>query len=483
MTHPLRIAFIHPDLGIGGAERLVVDAALGLTQLGHTVTIYTSFHTPARSFAETHDGTLQVRVLGGWLVPRSVFQRCVTICAVLRQLHLSLHLIYLSLSLFLSHQSVCDVFFVDQLSAAIPLLRYLTRTPVLFYGHFPDLLLSSDNNPSSSLLAKLKALYRLPLDWLEEYTTANADTILVNSHFTAEVFTRTLTSINKKPKVVYPGVDITTYDIPEHDQTDLKTSLIHSDRPTILSINRFERKKDINLILQAFIQLRKKETTSSSDSGLLPPRLVLAGGYDERLADNRQTLKALQANVPAHMSQQTLTPDEVESVDATGTTSSPDVLFLLNISHPNKLALLRARSTKLLGYTASNEHLGIGPLEGMACRLPVLAVDSGGPRETVDDPRTGFLVPPDPVQWAHTIRNILTMDDHQRRLMGDAGRERVVQLFSTHVMAKQFENTIHEIMLASSRRSDLWLEPGFFFLISFIIVPLLTISIGARQFL
>jgi alpha-1,3/alpha-1,6-mannosyltransferase len=171
MTHPLRIAFIHPDLGIGGAERLVVDAALGLTQLGHTVTIYTSFHTTARSFAETHDGTLQVRVLGGWLVPRSVFQRCVTICAVLRQLHLSLHLIYLSLSLFLSHQSVCDVFFVDQLSAAIPLLRYLTRTPVLFYGHFPDLLLSSDNNPSSGLLAKLKALYRLPLDWLEEYTT------------------------------------------------------------------------------------------------------------------------------------------------------------------------------------------------------------------------------------------------------------------------------------------------------------------------
>lgn len=29
----LRIAFLHPDLGLGGAERLVVDAASGLSKL------------------------------------------------------------------------------------------------------------------------------------------------------------------------------------------------------------------------------------------------------------------------------------------------------------------------------------------------------------------------------------------------------------------------------------------------------------------
>lgn len=72
---PLRIAFIHPDLGIGakhncywcvslsnsslflgGAERLVVDAAVGLQKLGHTVEIYTSHHDPAHCFDETRDG-------------------------------------------------------------------------------------------------------------------------------------------------------------------------------------------------------------------------------------------------------------------------------------------------------------------------------------------------------------------------------------------------------------------------------------------
>ena len=73
---PLRIAFIHPDLGIGnrriyplftpqsnyiagGAERLVVDAAVGLQKLGHTVHVYTSHHDTAHCFDETRDGTSQ----------------------------------------------------------------------------------------------------------------------------------------------------------------------------------------------------------------------------------------------------------------------------------------------------------------------------------------------------------------------------------------------------------------------------------------
>ena len=35
----MKIAFLHPDLGIGGAERLVVDAAVALKQKGHDVTV------------------------------------------------------------------------------------------------------------------------------------------------------------------------------------------------------------------------------------------------------------------------------------------------------------------------------------------------------------------------------------------------------------------------------------------------------------
>ena len=53
---PKNIAFFHPDLGIGGAERLVVDAAVGLQGLGHKVTIFTSHCDPNHCFDEARDG-------------------------------------------------------------------------------------------------------------------------------------------------------------------------------------------------------------------------------------------------------------------------------------------------------------------------------------------------------------------------------------------------------------------------------------------
>jgi hypothetical protein len=55
-TQARRIVFFHPDLGIGGAERLIIDAAVGLQELGHKVTIYTSHCDPQHCFEEARDG-------------------------------------------------------------------------------------------------------------------------------------------------------------------------------------------------------------------------------------------------------------------------------------------------------------------------------------------------------------------------------------------------------------------------------------------
>ena len=55
-SKPQNIVFFHPDLGIGGAERLVIDAAVGLQNLGHKVTIFTSHRDPRHCFDEARDG-------------------------------------------------------------------------------------------------------------------------------------------------------------------------------------------------------------------------------------------------------------------------------------------------------------------------------------------------------------------------------------------------------------------------------------------
>ena len=59
---PMRVAFLHPDLGLGGAERLVVDAAIALVERGHTVHMYTSHYEAERAFDETKTGQFPVQV-------------------------------------------------------------------------------------------------------------------------------------------------------------------------------------------------------------------------------------------------------------------------------------------------------------------------------------------------------------------------------------------------------------------------------------
>jgi alpha-1,3/alpha-1,6-mannosyltransferase len=74
-----------------------------------------------------------------------------------------------------------DLYFVDQISACVPLLRWFSNVKVVFYCHFPDQLLTER-------ISWLKSIYRYPIDWVEESTTGMADRILVNSHYTGFFF-------------------------------------------------------------------------------------------------------------------------------------------------------------------------------------------------------------------------------------------------------------------------------------------------------
>lgn len=51
----VRVTILHPDLGIGGAERLIVDAAVGLQDRGHSVRIFTNQYSRSHCFQETLD--------------------------------------------------------------------------------------------------------------------------------------------------------------------------------------------------------------------------------------------------------------------------------------------------------------------------------------------------------------------------------------------------------------------------------------------
>ncbi|KAL7926382.1 glycosyltransferase family 4 protein [Trichoderma austrokoningii] len=434
------IVFFHPDLGIGGAERLVVDAAVGLQQRGHRVVIFTNHCDRSHCFDECRDGTLDVRVHGEWPIPMSVFNRLTIVCAILRHLQL---LVQIALSGELQDLEP-RAFVVDQLSAGLPLLRFLSPdAPILFYCHFPDLLLAQGRQSA------LKRLYRLPFDWIEEWSMGFAQAVAVNSEFTKGVVARTWPRLKEKvdTKVVYPCVDTT---VREDSSSGSDDALLGGSYRIILSINRFERKKDIGLAVKAFAAIPEDLRRHV--------RLVLAGGYDPRVAENVDYHTELEALAASH----SLKHHTVTSFDTTSLSSIPSdasVLFLLSIPNAIKASLLRV--ARLLVYTPSNEHFGIVPLEAMLARVPVLAANTGGPVETIQDTKTGWLRDPDDVgAWSTVMISVLGMSDQDVRRMGTDGEERVRSLFGRDNMALRLETSIDEILSQKHARPSLLMPVG-----------------------
>jgi len=96
------------------------------------------------------------------------------------------------------------------------------------------------------------------------------------------------------------------------------------------------------------------------------------------------------------------------------------------------------------------EPFGIINLEAMACRAPVVASATGGIKEVVVDDKTGYLVPfdqdpvtsfpRDPVKFAQDLAariNELLRHPEKCKRFGDAGRQRVEDIFSWTAIAHQ----------------------------------------------
>ena len=265
------VTIIHPDLGIGGAERLIIDVALALQNRGHRVTIYTSHRDKTHCFEEARDGTLDVRVRGNTIFPAHVFGRLHILMAALRQLHLTASLLGELGSATEKANDGDDIFIVDQLSACVPFLksfgrpRESRRQRILFYCHFPDQLLAR-RDEGGSLLRLAKMLYRFPFDWFEGWTMSASDRVVSNSKFSRGVLRDVFGSDRLGDvEVIYPCVDMDGALL--HTKTE--EDLLWNGKKILLSINRFERKKDMALAIRAYHGLGTEKRKGT--------RLVIAG--------------------------------------------------------------------------------------------------------------------------------------------------------------------------------------------------------------
>jgi glycosyltransferase involved in cell wall biosynthesis len=88
------------------------------------------------------------------------------------------------------------------------------------------------------------------------------------------------------------------------------------------------------------------------------------------------------------------------------------------------------RAGDLLVHASGREQFGVVLIEAMACGLPVIAVDRGGPAAIVADPETGWLVPPDDRDALAAAMVQAIADASERRRRGARARERAVSRYS-----------------------------------------------------
>lgn len=163
------------------------------------------------------------------------------------------------------------------------------------------------------------------------------------------------------------------------------------DGTVLISVGRFTEVKRLPLLIEAFAQARPRFDG--------PAALVLVGGHPGEWEGEH----------PA---------ETIERLGVAG-------VFLAGWhSHEDLPGFLRASDA--IVHASVHEQFGQVLVEAMACELPAIAIDRGGPAAIVDDPDTGWLLPPDDRDALAAAMIEAVNDPIDRQLRGRRARGEVV---------------------------------------------------------
>jgi glycosyltransferase involved in cell wall biosynthesis len=128
--------------------------------------------------------------------------------------------------------------------------------------------------------------------------------------------------------------------------------------------------------------------------------------------------------------------------------SYPQVKFI-EAPSDEELYALYGRASAIV-YPPFNEDWGLVPLEAMMFGKPVVAVNRGGPRETVVDGENGFLTEPDPRSFSLAMERFAD-DPELVRKMGMYGR-RHVNRFDWRYFIEAMDNCVDQLANPAGER-------------------------------
>lgn len=363
----MRVAMYYPWIYVkGGIERTILEIA---RRSRHDWTIFTSHYRPADTFLGFAD--VEVKQIGSVSVRRSF----TTVARACSELMLRTGNWGGYDALMISCDGIGNL--VAMRARGIPLLC-LCHTP-LKIGYDPHardrwLRVMQPGLLSRAAVSVFKRVDRLA--WRRYQHVFCVSREVERRLQTAGVVTPGQT------EVIHPGIDI--------------DRLVPTGRrdPFFLIPGRIMWSKNIELGIRAFIEFKAR----SAEPQVQLCRLVIAGMVDDKSRLYLSQLRKLASG-----------RDDIEFV------ASPS---------DERLFDLYDRSFAVL-FTPPNEDWGIVPIEAMAYAKPVIAVERGGPAESVINGDTGFLCADEPGAFADAMTRLVSQPLMYKQL-SMAARERAM---------------------------------------------------------
>jgi phosphatidylinositol alpha-1,6-mannosyltransferase len=239
------------------------------------------------------------------------------------------------------------------------------------------------------------------LRWMARRVFNRADTVIANSHNTADILRGRWGIDEPRLTVMHPGVDTQRF-CPCNRDPELRAGFGWADRPVILTVSRLQQRKGHDQMIRALPRVIRQ----------VPDVLYAIVGQGEQ----QQSLQNLVHELNLH-----------DHVQLLGGLIDSD---MIHACQQCDLFVLPNRTVD-----GDIEGFGMVLLEAQACGKPVIAGRSGGTAETMQADRTGVIIDcNDPEALAGAATALLT-DRPRARAMGQAGRRWTVEQFDWAVCA------------------------------------------------
>jgi len=211
-----------------------------------------------------------------------------------------------------------------------------------------------------------------------------------------------------KIQMIYNGVDLKRFQGVRADRLGFS-----EDDVIIGRLSRFGRGKNLPLLIEAVIELRKKHPQV---------KLVMVG-------DNSKMPGA---------------PDVRKELEEQAKPLKENVVFTGNVEFPE--SLIMGMDIVTCVSNPMNEGIPNSLLEGMAAKKPVVSTRVDDIPEAVEDGRTGFLVPPQDVEALACALEKLVIDPALRQKMGEAGFTKIERDFNNEKQPELYEKLYLELL-------------------------------------